>query len=510
MFPSLQPWQSAVDGATQALMSILLDTPGLDIAIVAVFLLTMTVLAVYGLHRYHLVYLFYRFKDRAAAAPAQRFDDLPPVTVQLPLYNERFVVEDLLDCIAQLDYPSEKLQIQVLDDSTDETTELAANKVRELAARGVPIEFIHRDDRSGYKAGALENGLATATGELIAIFDADFRPHSDYLHRLVHHFTDEGVGMVQARWTYLNRAQSLLTRVQAILLDGHFVFEHGGRFRSGRFFNFNGTAGILRRRAIADAGGWQHDTLTEDTDLSYRAQLAGWRFVYVPEVEVPSELPPDMASFQVQQARWAKGLIQTGIKLLPRIFRATLPLTTKIEAWFHLTANLSYPLMVVLSTLIVPSMLIRFYQWRGQLIYIDLLLFLGSFSSLVSFYVFAQREVRAEKWWKTLLLIPVVLGTGIGLTISNTRAVLEALRGTQTPFHRTAKCSGASAPARRYRLRSAWLTAAHLFVGAYFVACCLYSLLIGNFVSIPFLLLFVIGYFWTGAVMLVQATAKAP
>jgi cellulose synthase/poly-beta-1,6-N-acetylglucosamine synthase-like glycosyltransferase len=240
------------------------------------------------------------------------------VTVQLPIFNEQFVIDRLIEAVCAMEYPREKLDIQVLDDSTDETCEVASGIVERYAALGHPSSYIHRTNRYGFKAGALDAGLKVAKGEYVAIFDADFVPAPDWLMKVIHHFAEPGIGMVQTRWSHLNRNYSMLTQIEAILLDGHFVMEHGARVRTGDFFNFNGTAGMWRIQAITDGGGWQHDTLTEDTDLSYRSQLAGWKFKYLPDVECPSELPIEMTAFKTQQARWAKGLIQTSIKVLPQ------------------------------------------------------------------------------------------------------------------------------------------------------------------------------------------------
>ncbi len=318
----------------------------------------LLVLSAYGAHRWYLLWLYRRHR-RDDATPARRFDPLPRLTVQLPLYNEMYVAERLIDAVCALDYPRDRLEIQVLDDSTDETREIVSAKTAACAARGFDIVHLHRTDRAGFKAGALEAGLRVAKGDLIAIFDADFVPQPGFARELVHHFTDERVGMVQARWGHLNADYSPLTRVQSMLLDGHFVIEHTARNRSGRFFNFNGTAGIWRRRCIEDAGGWQHDTLTEDLDLSYRAQLEGWRFVFLPDHIAPAELPLEMGAFKSQQHRWAKGSIQTARKLLPRIYRSALPWYVKLEATVHLTANIGYVLMVLLALLIVPAVWLR-------------------------------------------------------------------------------------------------------------------------------------------------------
>ncbi len=312
-----------------------------DWAILIPYFTILAVLSVYGVHRYEVIRTYFKHRKKATGEPPMRFAQLPPVTIQLPVYNERYVIERLIDEITRMEYPRELLQIQVLDDSTDDTAPFAEALVDRYRALGFPIEYHHRTNRYGFKAGALQEGLETATGEFVAIFDADFIPPPDFLTRTIHHFADPSVGVVQTRWSYLNRDYSFLTEVEAMLLDGHFILEHGARSRAGYFFNFNGTAGILRRRMIEDAGGWQHDTLTEDSDLSYRAQLKGWRFVYMPGLECPSELPVDMHGFQVQQSRWAKGLTQCARKLLPMIFRADIPRRVKAEAFMHLTPNIS-------------------------------------------------------------------------------------------------------------------------------------------------------------------------
>ena len=269
---------------------------GFDLALLIPYFIVLIILAAYGAHRYWLVYLYYKHKKNKTTTPAAYFEDLPRVTVQLPIFNEQYVVDRLLDAVCKLDYPREKLDIQLLDDSTDETIEVARALVERYAALGHPVSYLHRDNRRGFKAGALEEGLKTAKGEFVAIFDADFVPPPDFLLKCIHHFTNPKIGMVQTRWTHINRDYSLLTEVEAILLDGHFVLEHSGRARSGVFFNFNGTAGMWRRVAIDEAGGWQHDTLTEDTDLSYRAQLKGWKFLYLQDVECPAELPVEMTA----------------------------------------------------------------------------------------------------------------------------------------------------------------------------------------------------------------------
>ena len=484
---------------------------GFDLAMMIPYFIILFILALYGLHRYWLVYDYYRYSKNVPATPPP-VTDWPRVTIQLPIYNERYVIERLVEAISRFDYPPELLDVQVLDDSTDETQEVARNCVNRFAAQGMPIVYIHRCSREGYKAGALENGLKTANGQFIAIFDADFVPSPDFLRLTIPYFMNPlggpGIGMVQTRWTYLNSDYSLLTQVETILLDGHFVIEHGARSRRGTFFNFNGTAGVWRRKAIDQAGGWQHDTLTEDTDLSYRAQLQGWKFLYLPHIECPSELPVDMNGFKAQQARWAKGLMQTAKKILPKVFRANVPWHVKSEAFFHLTANISYPLMVLLSTMLLPAMIVRFYQGWFQMLVIDLPLFLASTCSISSFYLVAQKELRPKTWYRTFLYLPFVMATGIGISVRNAQAVIEAIAGKKSEFARTPKYNIASKNdsfvKKSYRNKAGWMPYAEILLGLYFAFTVLYAVRNENYATVPFLLLFVWGYLYTGCMSLGQ------
>src|SRR5580693_2901450 len=431
-----------------------------DVGLLIPYFIVLILLAGYGVHRYILVYLYYKHRKNRTTDPTACFDDLPRVTVQLPIFNEQYVVERLLESICKLKYPREKLDIQVLDDSTDETVEVARGLVERYAALGNPISYHHRTNREGFKAGALSEGLNTAKGEFVAIFDADFVPPEDFLLRTIHHFTEPKVAMVQTRWTHINRNYSFLTEVEAILLDGHFVLEHSGRARSKVFFNFNGTAGVWRRCAIDDAGGWQHDTLTEDTDLSYRAQLRGWKFLYLPDIECASELPVEMNAFKAQQARWAKGLMQTAKKILPRVLRSDEPAHIKAEAVFHLTANISYPFMVILSTLLLPAMIVRFYQGWFQMLFIDLPLFIASSCSISGFYLTSQRVLYPKTWKRSILYMPLVMAVGIGLSVRHAKGVLEAIFGVKSDFARTTKFNieGQSGTWKKklYRNRAGW------------------------------------------------------
>ncbi len=489
-----------------------------DRALLIPYFIVLILLAFYGMHRYQLVYLYFKHRKNAAKDPKFRFAELPKVTIQLPIFNEQYVIDRLVDCVCRFDYPAEKLEIQVLDDSTDETVEVARDVVERYAALGHNITYIHRVNREGYKAGALDAGLRVSTGEFVAIFDADFTPHPDWLQKVIHHFADPDIGMVQTRWTHLNRSYSFLTEVEAILLDGHFVLEHGGRSRAGVFFNFNGTAGMWRRKAIDDAGGWEHDTLTEDTDLSYRSQLKGWKFRYLQDVECPAELPIEMTAFKTQQARWAKGLIQCAKKDLPKVLRAKISKREKLEAWYHLTANLSYPLMIVLSTLLLPAMMIRFYQGWFQMLYIDLPLFLASTFSISSFYLMSQKELFPGKWYRTFLFLPPLMALGIGLTVTNSKAVIEALVGKQSAFARTPKyrvitkqdkSHAATAAAKKYRKRLGWVPYIELLIGTYFALTVIYAVINENYFTVPFLFLFVFGYWYTGLMSLLQGRFDA-
>jgi cellulose synthase/poly-beta-1,6-N-acetylglucosamine synthase-like glycosyltransferase len=481
------------------------------------YFIVMVILAFYGVHRYQLVWLYFKNRKNAAKwdEPPARWPDgeLPFVTIQLPIFNEQFVIDRLIDACCRLDYPRDRFEIQVLDDSTDETT-MVAQQIVERYARGFagmdpqPIVYIHRTNRYGYKAGALDAGLKVAKGEFVAIFDADFVPPHQWVMQVIHHFAEPQIGMVQTRWTHLNRDYSFLTQVEAILLDGHFVLEHGGRARAGVFFNFNGTAGMWRRETIGDAGGWQHDTLTEDTDLSYRAQMNGWRFKYLQDVECPAELPIEMTAFKTQQARWAKGLIQTGKKILPRVMKSDQPWHTKLEAWYHLTANISYPLMIILSVLLMPAMIIRSWQGLLQMLLIDLPLFMASTMSISSFYLVSQKELYPKSWWKTFLYLPCLMALGVGLTITNAKAVMEALFGVQSAFARTPKYrvnkKGEKSQAKKYRKRLGIIPWIELAIGCYFAATVWYAITTENFFTVPFLVLFVFGYWYTGLLSLLQ------
>lgn len=453
-------------------------------------------LSAYGMHRYCILYLFLKNRNKAMV-PERDFEQLPRVTVQLPVFNEYYVVRRLIESAARLDYPKDLLQIQILDDSTDETSQIAVEETRRLKARGFDITHLHRSNREGFKAGALAEGMTAATGEFLFILDADFVPEPDVLRRTINHFTNPNIGMVQMRWGHLNRNYSLLTKVQALFLDGHLLLEQTARSRSGRFFNFNGTAGIWRKSCIADAGGWHHDTLTEDLDLSYRAQMKGWKFVYLPDVVVPAELPVDINGFKSQQHRWTKGSIQTCKKLLPQVWRAPLPLLVKLEATAHLTANFGYLLLVLLCILILPQSFAgshpEWYQWM-----VDLPIFLATSVSIALFYVVAQMHLNPRGWLRELWLFPLTLALATGMSLNNARGVIEAVLNRHSEFTRTPKygIAGESRRVRkvRYLPIKSLLPFIELLFAAYFAYCAASAILRGQWLSVPFLFIFLGGF----------------
>lgn len=471
-----------------------------EIIFLGVYFSILAVLSVYGSHRYRMAYLYYRHKYKVPT-PKGVLPVMPRVTIQLPIFNEMYVVERLVEAVCKIDYPRDLLEIQVLDDSTDETVAIARACVERNRQKGHNVTYVHRENRQGYKAGALENGLKLATGEYVAVFDADFVPSPDFLMRTVPFFADSEVGMVQVRWGHLNREFSVLTQAQSILLDGHFIIEHTARNRSGCFFNFNGTAGIWRRATIGDAGGWQHDTLTEDLDLSYRAQLKGWQFIFLPEVISPAEVPVDMNAFKSQQHRWAKGSIQTAKKLLPRILKSDLPFEVKREAFLHLTNNMAYLLMVLLSVMMPLSMVVRFNHGLYGTLFLDLPFFVTATASVGFFYVATQHE-QGVRGWRRFKYLPFLMSLGLGMAISNAKAVLEALLNQQSAFSRTPKTGSQGKAqvkvAKAYRGTKTLLPFIELAFATYFTGALWFAVDAKIYTSIPFLLLFQLGFLYVG------------
>lgn len=464
------------------------------IVFVGLYFAVLLLLCTYGLHRAHLVFLLWRHRAKVHAAcqllPGPE-GELPTVTIQLPLYNEATVVSRLLGGVASIDYPRDRLEIQVLDDSSDETRHIAGLAVEELRARGLDAKYLRRKDRHGYKAGALDYGLKLAQGELIAIFDADFIPQPNFLRDVVGHFSDPAIGMVQTRWGHLNRDVGMLTRVQALMLDGHHLVENQARFGAGCFFNFSGTGGVWRRSAIDSAGGWQHDTLTEDLDLSYRAQLRGWKFVYRPDVVTPAELPEDMAALCAQQFRWAKGTVQTARKLLPGILRSQLSLRQRIEAAFHMLPHFAYPLMLLLSVLLLPALILMPATDLRTMLVIDLPLCIGATGSLVTFYAMAERA-QGRSIWQAVRTMPSLIALGAGLSPCLTRAVVEGFRTMAGEFVRTPK---RGRDASRYRQGTQW-PIAELTLGCLSGISVVVAVETNHWFALPFAGLFMYGYLY--------------
>jgi cellulose synthase/poly-beta-1,6-N-acetylglucosamine synthase-like glycosyltransferase len=383
-----------------------------------------------------MIYYYNKYKNVKPAADVEINPDTK-VTIQLPLYNELYVVERLIDSVCEIDFPKDRMEIQVLDDSTDETVNLVARKVAEKKALGFDILHVRRTNREGFKAGALKEGMKTATGEFIAIFDADFIPSKDFLKKTLTHFTDDKIGMVQTRWEHLNGDYSILTKAQALALDGHFVIEQNVRNKAGFFINFNGTGGIWRRSCIEDAGNWHADTLTEDLDLSYRAQLKGWRFVFLRDEISPAELPSEINALKAQQFRWTKGAIETAKKILPLVLKSKLPLRVKIQATFHLTNNLAFPFILLAAILNVPLIFIKnsgSHEAYFAVMSIFILAFIGSFV----FYLYSQKDIRTD-WRKKIVLFPLFMAGSMGFAVNNSRAVIEGLLSRKSDFVRTPK-----------------------------------------------------------------------
>jgi cellulose synthase/poly-beta-1,6-N-acetylglucosamine synthase-like glycosyltransferase len=482
--------------------------------LVSLYLLTLGVLTVYGLHRYLQIYLYYKH-HRKVPLPAGEFAELPKVTVQLPMYNEMYVAARIIEGACALDYPREKLQIQVLDDSTDGSADIARECCDRMRRLGHNVQYIHRTNRQGYKAGALAHGLTQASGEFVVIFDADFIPTEDMILRSISFFTDPNIGCVQTRWSHLNRTQSMLTRCQAIFLDGHFMIEHTARNRSGRFINFNGTAGTWRKKAIDDSGGWQHDTLTEDVDLSYRAQLRGWKFVFLPELLAPAELPPEITAFKQQQHRWTKGQVQTAVKLLPSILRAPLPFRVKAEAFFHLTNTAVYLPAIVLSLILFPVWFVApdLFHSTSTVAAMVIASFCGLLTaSAGTFYMLSQKAVGRSQL-RTLALVPFLMAIGMGISVINGMAVLEGLFGrkdtefVRTPKYGTAGTTGVGdwkkkAGAFNKKKRS-FLPYVEVVFGLYLAACTAFAIWTRSaWGTIPFLVIFSFGYLYVGVLTL--------
>jgi cellulose synthase/poly-beta-1,6-N-acetylglucosamine synthase-like glycosyltransferase len=480
-----------------------------DIVLIGYFL-SLTILFVFGLHGFIMLFYHKKYRDNNPV-PKPQIDENATVTIQLPLYNELYVAERLINATCEIEYPKDKLEIQVLDDSTDETTEIVANIVKQKQAEGFDIKHIRRGTREGFKAGALKFGLERAKGEFVAIFDADFIPHKDFLKKTLSFFTDEKVGLVQTRWEHLNGDYSILTKAQALALDGHFVIEQTVRNKAGFFINFNGTGGIWRKSCIEDAGNWHADTLTEDLDLSYRAQLKGWRFVFLKDFTSPAELPSEINALKSQQFRWTKGAVETAKKILPLVWKSDIPLRVKLQSTFHLTNNLVFPFILLAAILNVPLIFIK-NSGSHEAYFAIMSIFVLAFISSFLFYMYAQKDIRTD-WRKKIVLFPLFMAGSMGFAVNNSRAVIEGLLNRKSEFVRTPK----------FRLESekdSWMGKKYLtrkvgfsvIVEALLAVYCLIGVLSSIYfmelAAIPFQLLFFLGFAFVSITSIKHAYAS--
>ena len=466
--------------------------------IAALYALTMAVLTLYGINLLHLAVTRVRHrKQHQAPFPSLPLNGAawPTVTVQVPLYNEALVTRRVIDAVAQLEYPCHKLEIQILDDSSDESVAIAAQRVAHWQAQGIDITHVRRGSRDGYKAGALAHGLSASRGTLIALFDADFVPEADFLQRMVPMMHEPGVGMAQARWSHLNADTSLLTRLQACALDSHFAVEQAARHAGGYFMSFNGTAGIWRRRCIEDAGGWQSNTLTEDLDLSYRAQLQGWQFRFVGQVSAPAELPQSISAWRAQQFRWTKGTAETALRLLRPLWQSQQRIGIKLEGTLHLTAHVVFPLLTLATVLHAPLLMMEYAGVGPGIVYFSLVSV--SLTGLLGFFVaqlLAQYTLHPD-WGRRMWLFPMVMAGTMGMALSNTRAIWQALRKKVTPFERTPKHRDQPWWASRNG-QTAWspVMMGEAFLALYSIAGLAVLVLLGAWAAVPFQSIFALAF----------------
>jgi cellulose synthase/poly-beta-1,6-N-acetylglucosamine synthase-like glycosyltransferase len=460
------------------------------------YIFSLSVLFFFGAHGFVMV--FHYFRHRSELDVDLPLDQIPMVTIQLPIFNEMYVVRRLIDASCGIDYPKDKLEIQVLDDSTDETVDLVDSIVKEKQKLGYTIHHICRENRKGFKAGALKEGLKTAAGEFIAIFDADFLPKAEFLKKTIPYFySNKKIGMVQTRWEHLNGDYSLMTRTQAMALDGHFVIEQNMRNKAGFFINFNGTGGVWRKECILDAGNWQADTLTEDLDLSYRAQLNGWKFKFLRDVTSPAELPAEINALKSQQFRWTKGAIETARKLLPMVWKSKIPFRIKIHSTFHLTNNIVFPFIVIASILNVPLTFIKHsghFNAYFDFMSVFVLAFIGSFM----FYLYSQKDIYSD-WRRRIFLFPVFMAGSMGFAVNNSKAVLEGLFKRKSEFIRTPKY-GIEGKSESWKnkiyvpVKFSWTVIVEIFLAVYCLFGVLSSLYYLEIAAVPFQLLFTAGY----------------
>lgn len=465
-------------------------------AVLIGYFVSLSILFLFGLHGFVMMY-YHRKYGHKNPVPDSEFKPDKLVTIQLPLYNEMYVIERLINSVCEIDYPKDKMEIQVLDDSTDETTSIVARVVEEKKKLGFDISHVRRGTREGYKAGALKEGMKIAKGEFIAIFDADFIPQKEFLKKTLSYFTDDKVGMVQSRWEHLNGDYSIITKAQALALDGHFVIEQTVRNKSGFFINFNGTGGVWRKKCIEDAGNWHADTLTEDLDLSYRAQLIGWRFVFLKDFTSPAELPSEINALKAQQFRWTKGAVETAKKILPLVWKSKVPLRVKLQSTFHLTNNLVFPFILLAAILNVPLIFIK-NSGAHELYFAMMSLFVLAFVSSFLFYLYSQKDIHTD-WRKRIVLFPLFMAGSMGLAVNNSRAVFEGLMNRKSEFVRTPKFKQESDKdtfvGNKYLNRKLGLS---VFVEAVLAVYCflgvLSSIYFMELASIPFQVLFTLGF----------------
>jgi cellulose synthase/poly-beta-1,6-N-acetylglucosamine synthase-like glycosyltransferase len=457
-----------------------------------------------------MIFYYKKYRDNKPV-PTDKIEE-PLVTIQLPLFNEMYVVERLIDSVCEIDYPKDKLEIQVLDDSTDETVKITAKAVEQKRNEGFDIIHVRRPNREGFKAGALKEGLITAKGEFIAIFDADFIPDKNFLRKTLSFFTDKNIGLVQTRWEHLNGDFSLLTKAQALALDGHFVIEQSVRNKAGFFINFNGTGGVWRKECIEDAGNWHADTLTEDLDLSYRAQLNGWRFVYLKDFTSPAELPSEINALKSQQFRWTKGAIETAKKILPLVWKSNVPMRVKLQSTFHLTNNLVFPFILLAAILNVPLIYIK-NSGSHEIYFAILSLFVLAFISSFIFYLYSQKDVRAD-WRKKIVLFPLFMAGSMGFAVNNSRAVIEGLLSRKSEFVRTPKFKLENEKdswiGKRYTNRKIGLSVyVELLMALYCLVGIGSSIYFAEIAALPFQILFFLGFSFVSLTSIKHAYSKA-
>ncbi|MEP7146066.1 MAG: cellulose synthase family protein [bacterium] len=413
----------------------------LDSIILSAYIISLTILFFFGAHGFNMIYYYFKTFNKRTIDLSEEdlfMTEYPVVTIQIPLYNEQYVITRLIDSVLRMDYPKDKLEVQILDDSTDESTKIISEHIKKYLHQNYDISHIHRTNREGYKAGALRVGLETAKGEFVAVFDADFIPRKKFLKRTIPYFYKNAkLGLVQTRWEHLNREYSLMTKTQAIALDGHFVIEQAVRNRAGFFINFNGTGGVWRKECIFDAGNWEADTLTEDLDLSYRAQMKGWEFKYLINFTSPAELPSDIGALKSQQFRWTKGAIETAKKIYPAVLKSDMPLKLKFQSFIHLYSNLAYPFILIAAILNLPVMLIKLSGGYDAVFKI-MSVFIFAFISSFIFYLYSQKDVYPD-WQKRIIYLPVFLAGSMGFSVNNTKAVFEGLLDKKSEFVRTPK-----------------------------------------------------------------------